>query len=61
MTTKYQKQLNVYCKYFNSTVGKKDKLAEQDQFNQRTTYKGPTCAPTNIKSIIQADFKENQI
>lgn len=58
MTAKYYKQLIFYCKHFNTIVDKKNKLAEQDKFNQKIAYKGPTLAPPVINSILQADFKE---
>lgn len=61
MTAKYYKQLIFYCKHFNTIVDKKDKFAEQDQFNQKIAYKGIALAPMGINSILQAGFKENQI
>lgn len=58
MTGKYYKQPKLCCKHFNTIVGK---LVGQYQFNQKTAYKGTPLAPTDIYSILQADFEKTQI
>lgn len=49
MTAKYYKQLKFYCKHFNTFVDKKDKLAGQDQLNQKTPLKRPAFAVAVLK------------
>lgn len=61
MAAKYYKQHNFYCKHFNTIVDKKDKIAEQDLLDQKSAYRRPALAPTDINNILQADFNENQV